>query len=398
MSNSNNNGPLFGIRVIELGQIIAGPFCGQLLGDLGAEVIKIELPGKGDPMRDWGRELPVWWPIIARNKKCITLDVRTEKGKTIVEDLIKQSDIVLENFRPGIMEKWGLAYKELSVLKPDIIMTRVSGYGQHGPYASRAGYGGIGEAMGGLRYIVGDPATPPSRVGISIGDSLAAMFACIGTLAALQHRERTGQGQVVDSAIYESVLAIMESTVPEFSVGNFIRERTGSILPGLAPSNVYPTADDQMILIGANQDTVFKRLCEAMQREDLTEDECYKTHNARGENQQALDDLITDWTRQFNTKELLFLLEEHAVPAGKIFTAADMLNDPHYQARDTIIDVEHPEYENLKMQNIFPKLSETPGQVNWPGPDIGQHNDEVYKELLGYNAEKLKRLKEEKII
>ena len=398
MSISKDNGPLHGLRVIEMGQLIAGPFCGQLMADLGAEVIKIELPCIGDPMRDWGRKLPVWWSIIARNKKCISLDVRKEEGLAIAKDLIKQADIVLENFRPGTMEKWGLAYDELIKIKPDIIMTRVSGYGQDGPYSSRAGYGGIGEAMGGLRYIVGDPSTPPSRVGISIGDSLAAMFACIGTLAALQHREKTGHGQVVDSAIYESVLGVMESTVPEFTVANFIRERTGSILPGVAPSNVYPTADDQMILIGANQDTVFKRLCETMCRDELADDALYKTHLVRGENQKSLDDLISAWTIKFNTEELLDLLEGNGVPAGKIFTAKDMLNDPHYKARDTLVDVEHPEYKNLKMQNVFPRFSKTPGKVNWTGPEIGQHNDEIYKDLLGMGEDKLETLKQEKVI
>ena len=395
---TKTTGPLQGIRVIELGQLIAGPFCGQLLADLGAEVIKVELPGKGDPMRDWGRKLPVWWSIIARNKKCITLDVRTDKGKAIVRELAAKSDIVLENFRPGTMEKWGLGYEALAEIHPGIIMVRVSGYGQDGPYSSRAGYGGIGEAMGGLRYVVGDPATPPSRVGISIGDSLAAMFACIGALAALHQREVSGVGQIVDSAIYEAVLGVMESTVPEFTVGNFIRERTGSILPGLAPSNVYPTKDDQMILIGANQDTVFKRLCEAMERNDLMDDERYGTHHARGRNQKELDDLISQWTKKFETDELLSLLEENGVPAGKIYRAPDMLADPHYRARNTIIEVEHPEYQNLKMQNVFPRFSATPGRVNWPGPAVGQHNEEIYKELLKYDEEKIERLKQEGVI
>lgn len=391
-------GPLAGVRVIEMGQLIAGPFCGQLLADLGAEVIKIELPGRGDPMRDWGRKLPVWWSIIARNKKCITLDVRGAAGRDVLRDLVRRADVVLENFRPGTMEKWGLGYPELAELNPGVIMTRVSGYGQDGPYAGRAGYGGIGEAMGGLRYIVGDPERPPSRVGISIGDSLAAMFACIGTLAALHGRAQTGRGQVVDSAIYEAVLGVMESTVPEYTVGGFIRERTGSFLPGLAPSNVYPTADDQMILIGANQDTVFKRLCAAMDRPQLAQDERYATHHARGARQQELDDLIADWTRGFATDDLLALLEEHGVPAGKMYRAPDMLADPHYRAREAIIAVEHVGHENLKMQNVFPRFSETPGRVNWAGPKLGQHNDEVYGELLGYGADKIEGLRKDSVI
>ena len=392
------SGPLAGLRVIEMGQLIAGPFCGQLLADLGAEVIKIELPGRGDPMRDWGRKLPVWWSIIARNKKCITLDVRSEDGKVVFRDLVRCADVVLENFRPGTMEKWGLGYEELAAIKADIIMTRVSGYGQDGPYAGRAGYGGIGEAMGGLRYIVGDPSAPPSRVGISIGDSLAALFASVGTLAAMYHREHTGMGQVVDAAIYEAVLGVMESIVPEYTVGQFIRERTGSFLPGLAPSNVYPTADGQMVLIGANQDTVFQRLCAAMNREDLVGDERYRSHVARGENQQELDALIADWTKGFDTDALLDRLEEHGVPAGRMFRAPDMLEDPHYRARHAIIEVDHAQYRNLKMQNVFPRLSKTPGRVKWPGPEVGQHNSEVYGGLLGYTDNRLAALKDKAVI
>lgn len=391
-------GPLQGIRVIELGQLIAGPFCGQLLGDLGAEVIKIELPGKGDPMREWGRGLPVWWPIIARNKKCITLDVRTDRGQAIAKELSGKADIVLENFRPGTMEKWGLGYRELADVNPGLIMVRVSGYGQDGPYSNRAGYGGIGEAMGGLRFVCGDPAVPPSRVGISIGDSLAAMFACIGCLAALRQRELSGRGQVVDSAIYESVLAVMESTVPEYTEGGRIRERTGSILPGLAPSNVYPCADGQMILIGANQDSVFKRLCVAMEQPVLAEDDRYRTHQARGTHQQELDDLIAAWTRRRNSGDLLAQLDAHGVPSGRIYRAPDMLADPHYRARHSIVDIDHPRFRNLKMQNVFPRLSETPGAIRWPGPEIGAHNVEVYEGLLGYRRERVAELKEAGVI
>ena len=391
-------GPLAGLRVIEMGQLIAGPFCGQLLADLGAEVIKVELPGRGDPMRDWGRKLPVWWSIIARNKKCITLDVRTDEGRRIFLDLAARADIVLENFRPGTMEKWSLGYDDLAAVNPGIVMTRVSGYGQDGPYAQRAGYGGIGEAMGGLRYIVGDPAAPPSRVGISIGDSLAALFACVGTLAAVHSREQTGRGQVVDSAIYEAVLGVMESTVPEYTVGNFIRERTGSFLPGLAPSNVYPTREEDMILIGANQDTVFRRLCAAMGRDELAQDERYRSHQARGEHQRELDELIADWSRQYATEELLDRLEAHGVPAGRMYRAPDMLADPHYRARNAILEVEHAEYRDLKMQNVFPRLSATPGRVNWAGPVIGQHNDEVYAELLDYDAGELDQLRSRGVI
>ena len=397
-TTQDKDGALAGVRVIELGQLIAGPFCGQLLADLGAEVIKVELPGRGDPMRDWGRGEPLWWPIVARNKKCVTLDVRTERGKSIVGELVKKSDLVLENFRPGTMEKWGLSHAELAQLNPGIIMVRVSGYGQDGPYAARAGYGGIGEAMGGLRYIVGDPSTPPSRVGISIGDSLAAMFAAIGALSALRHRERTGQGQVVDSAIYEAVLGVMESTVPEYAQAGFIRERTGAILEKVAPSNVYPTADNEMIVMGANQDSVFARLCVAMGQPALAEDKRFNAHTARGEHQRELDEIISAWSANYKTADLLALLEQHGVPAGRIYRAPEMLEDEHFIARETITEVEHPKYGELKMQNVFPRLSATPGKIKWPGPAMGQHNEEVYQGLLGYSQAELEQLTKDGVI
>ena len=397
-TDNGASGALEGVRVLELGQLIAGPFCGQLLADLGAEVIKVELPGRGDPMREWGKGEPVWWPVIARNKKCITLDVRKEQGKAIISELVGKADIVLENFRPGTMEKWGLGYADLARINKGIIMVRVSGYGQYGPYSERAGYGGIGEAMGGLRYIVGDPSTPPSRVGISIGDSLAAMFATIGALSALQSRNRTGAGQVVDSAIFEAVLGVMESTVSEYDQLGAIRERTGAILEKIAPSNVYPTADDDMIIMGANQDTVFARLCNAMRQPELATDERFSGHVARGENQAELDGIISTWTRQFAAGELLALLEQHAVPAGRIYRAPEMLADEHFIARETIVDVEHPEYDNLKMQNVFPRLSATPGRIKWTGPALGQHNDEIYRGLLGYDSADLDRMLREGVI
>lgn len=391
-------GALDGVRVLELGQLIAAPFCGQLLADLGAEVIKVELPGRGDPMRDWGKGAPLWWPVIGRNKKCITLDVRTEQGRVIAGELVEKTDILLENFRPGVMEKWRLGYADLVQLNAGIIMVRVSGYGQSGPYAARAGYGGIGEAMGGLRYVSGDPAVPPSRVGISIGDSLAALFAAVGALAALQSRERTGQGQVVDSAIYEAVLGVMESTVSEYAQDGITRERTGAILEKVAPSNVYPTADGDMIVMGANQDSVFARLCAAMERPELAADAKYRSHGARGENQAALDEIIRAWSVRYEADSLLALLERHAVPAGRIYRATDMLKDEHFTARETIVDVAHPHYDRLKMQNAFPRLSATPGGIKWPGPELGQHNQEVYQELLGYSPARLQRLAAEKVI
>ena len=291
-----NEGALSDLRVIEMGQLLAGPFCGQLLGDFGAEVIKVEPPEIGDPMRQWGREKPhgksLWWPVIARNKKSITVNLRVEKGQQIIKDLVQSTDILIENFRPGTLERWNMSYETLSEINPRLIMVRVSGYGQTGPYSKRAGFGAIGEAMGGLRYVSGDPSTQPSRVGISIGDELAAMHACMGALMAIHARERTGKGQVVDSAIYESVLNMMESLVTEYNVAGYTRERTGPIIPNVAPSNIFETKDNQMILIGANQDGVFSRLCKIMDQPELSSNEKYSTHSARGKNQKELDDLI----------------------------------------------------------------------------------------------------------
>ena len=377
-----------------MGQLIAGPFCGQLMADHGAEVIKIEQPGVGDPMREWGRAEPLWWTVVGRNKKSITLNLRTEEGQGILKELVAKTDFLLENFRAGTLEKWGLGYEELSKINPRLIMIRVSGFGQTGPYAPRAGYGSIGEAMGGMRNLAGDPRTPPSRIGLSIGDSLAATMACLGAVMALHRRETTGRGQVVDSAIYEAVLAMMESTVPEYTQLDFLRERTGSILPNVAPSNVYPTKDGD-ILIAANQDTVFARFCEAMGQPDLATDDRFATHMARGAHQEELDELIGEWSKNFTAKELLDLMEDHAVPSGKIYKAPDMLEDPHFQAREAIVKIDHPHYDNIHMQNVFPKLSDTPGQINWPGPELGAHNEEIYGGLLGKSAEDLKALAED---
>lgn len=390
-------GALQGLRLIEMGQLIAGPFCGQLMADHGAEVIKIEPPKVGDNMRAWGRNKPVWWPVIARNKKSITLNLRDKKGQDIVKALVKKADFLLENFRPGTMEKWGMSYEQLSAINEALIMIRVSGYGQTGPYSQRAGYGSIGEAMGGMRNLAGDPSTPPSRVGLSIGDSLAATYACLGALMALHRRHVTGKGQVVDSAIYEAVLAMMESTIPEYTEAGFIRERTGSILPKVAPSNVYPTSDGE-VLIGANQDSVWKRMAEAMGKPELGDDPRYATHEARGEHQEEMDDFIAVWTKGYTSKDLLQLMDDSGVPAGKIFKAPDMLEDPHFEARNAIVDVAHEQFKNLKMQNAFPKLSETPGEVKWAGPKLGEHNAEVYGKVLGMTAEEISGLEAEGII
>jgi formyl-CoA transferase len=379
-------GALSDLRVLELGTLIAGPFCGQLLGDMGAEVIKIEAPGQGDPMRHWGpqpRGTPsVWWPVIGRNKKAITLDMRQPDGQRLFKELCAKADMVIENFRPGTLEKWNCGWNELAATNPRLILVRVSGYGQTGPYSQRAGYGGIGEAMGGLRYIVGEPDRPPSRVGISIGDSLAAVHACMGALAALHHRDHTGVGQVVDAAIYESVLNMMESLVTEYDQLGHVRERSGPILPRIAPSNVYPTRDG-IVMIGANQDTVFARLCDAMGTPELAKDANYRDHQARGAHQRELDELIAAWTATLNTRELLARLDEHGVPSGLIYRTADMLEDPHFTAREAIVSTQHPHFGRLRMQNVAPRLSATPGSVRTPAPEIGQHNDEVYGGLLG---------------
>jgi len=391
-----SNGPLSDLRVIEMGTLLAGPFCGQLLGDLGAEVVKVEPPGQGDPMRVWGRQKQgdpsLWWPVVARNKKSITLDLRQADGQQVLKDLVAKSDFLIENFRPGTLEKWGLGWEQLSAVNPRLIMVRVSGYGQTGPYARRAGFGAIGEAMGGLRYVVGDPSTPPSRVGISIGDSLAATYACLGALAALNYRERSGRGQVVDSAIYEAVLGMMESLITEYDKTGYVRERTGAILPNVAPSNVYPTSDG-LVLIAANQDTVFGRLCEAMGRAELAADPRYDSHQSRGANQKELDDLIGRWSERHTTREILELMDRRGVPAGQIYRAPEMLEDPHFAARQAIVSVAHPDFGKIRMQNVAPRLSETPGGIRAPSPALGQHNDEVYLELLGMPRERYERLK-----
>ena len=385
-TSSATSGALAGLRVLELGTLIAGPFCGQLMGDMGAEVIKIEAPGQGDPMRTWGpqpRGKPsVWWPVIGRNKKGITLDLRQEQGQSLFKDLVRKSDVVIENFRPGTLEKWNCGWDELSAINPRLILVRVSGYGQTGPYSQRAGYGGLGEAMGGLRYIVGEPDRPPSRVGISIGDSLTAVHACMGALAALHHRHRTGVGQVVDAAIYESVLNMMESLVTEYDQLGHIRERSGPILPRIAPSNVYPTRDG-IVMIGANQDTVFARLAAAMDAPDLAKDPRYADHQARGANQAELDEIIARWTATLPTVDLLALLEKHGIPSGLIYRAADMLGDPHFQARNAIVSLPHPQFGTLRMQNVAPRLSASPSSIRTPAPELGQHNAQVYGELLG---------------
>ena len=382
MSEAANTGALVGIKVIELGQLIAGPFCGQLLGDMGADVIKVEAPSAGDPMRTWGHgKHKLWWQVIARNKRSVSANLRVAEGQDLVRRLLAEADILIENFKPGTIEKWGLGPEELHALYPRLIIVRMSGYGQTGPYASRAGYGGIGEAMGGWRAIVGDADRPPARMGVSIGDTLAATYGCMGALAALHAREASGKGQVVDSALYEAVLQVMESVVPEYAAMGLVRERSGSILPGIAPSNVYPCKDGEY-MIGGNGDTVFARLCTAMARPELAADPRYATHIARGERQGELDALIADWTSGLTVAELETLMIEHSVPAGRVYRGPEMLADPHFAARSALIEVPHPELGEVTMQAPMPKLSATPSAVRRTAPrSVGEHNAEVYGEL-----------------
>lgn len=388
-------GPLKGLRVIELGVLLAGPFCGQLLGDLGAEVIKVEPPGQPDPLRQWGQRPQgesTWFPIVGRNKLCVTLDLRREEGRQVLLDLVARSDFLLENFRPGTLEKWGLGWERLKAVNPRLILIRVSGYGQTGPYASRAGYASVGEAMGGLRAVVGEPDRKPSRAGISLGDSLAATFAALGALAALHHRHQTGEGQIVDSAIYESVLAMMESLIPDYALAGVIRERTGPALPRIAPSNIYDASDGQAV-IAANQDTVFQRLCAAMGQPALATDPRFAGHVARGERQGELDGIVNAWSSTLSLDELEAACEANGVPFGRVYRAPDMLTDPHFAAREAIITAMHPVLGAFPMQAVFPRLSATPGSVRWTAHAPGEDTDAVYRGLLGYDDARMAALK-----
>lgn len=383
----SSGGALEGIRVLEMGQLIAGPFCGQLLGDMGAEIVKLEPPETGDPMRNWGQgEKPSWWRVIARNKYSVACDLRSAEGQKLARDLIAKADILIENFRPGTLEKWNLDPADLRAVNPGLIVVRVSGYGQTGPYSARAGFGGIGEAMGGWRGIVGHPDRPPARMGVSIGDTLAASYGCMGALAALHHRSKTGEGQIVDSALYEAVLQVMESTVSDYSASGTKRKRTGSTLPAIAPSNVYPCSDGEY-LIGANQDGVFARLTTAMGCPELARDERYATHLARGSRQAELDILISEWTRTLTVEQLEAKMVEAGVPAGRIYDAEDMIADPHFTARKALVTVPDEEFGEVTMQGVFPKMSRTPGSVRRPAPlTVGQDSDDIIERWLGREA------------
>jgi crotonobetainyl-CoA:carnitine CoA-transferase CaiB-like acyl-CoA transferase len=381
--------PLAGLRVLELGQLIAGPYCGQVFADFGADVVKVELPGAGDPMRLWGEMVDdhsLSWSVIARGKRLVTADLKSDSGRNLVRKLMEQADVVIENFRPGTLERHQLAWKDLRESNPRLIMIRLSGFGQSGPYASRPGYGSIGEAMGGLRYLTGDPDGPPSRIGVSIGDTLAGIHGVIGGLLALRARERTGRGQEVDVSIYESVLAVTEALVSEYAVGGKVRERSGPLLPGIAPSNLYPTRDGDYVIVAANQDTVFRRLAAAMGRPELAASEKFGTHVARGANQTELDELVAAWTAERDTVDLLDVLLEYSVPAGRLYRAAEMLEDPHYAARESIVVLKDRHLGEVPMQNVFPRLAETPGFVRWTGGDLAEHQEEVISDWLGGTA------------
>lgn len=394
-------GPLTGIRVVELGQVIAGPFCGQLLGDYGAEVIKVEPPGTGDVLRQWGRTDmtgdSLWWSVTARNKRSVTIDLRTEDGQQLVRELVERSDILVENFRPGTLERWGLGWAELSAIRPELIMVRISGFGQTGPYAQRAGYASIGEAMGGLRALTGYPDRPPIRIGISIGDSLTGMFGALGALAALEARRRTGRGQIVDASIYESVLAVTEALVTEWQARRVVRERSGPTLPGIAPSNVYPTRDGQ-VLLAANQDSVFRRLAAVMGAPQLATDPRFATHQARGKYMAEIDAIIADWTRDQTSSEILTRLHEAGVPAGLVYQPQDMLTDPQFLARDSVVTVKDDRHGELSMQAIVPKLSDTPGGIRWAGQALGADTEAVLTDLLGLSAERIGELRAQSVI
>jgi formyl-CoA transferase len=387
---------LAGLTVLELGQLIAGPFCTRILGEFGAAVTKIEPPGQGDPLRKWryledGTSL--WWHVQSRGKRSVALDLRQPEAQAIVRRLAGKADIVVENFRPGTMEGWGLGYDALSAANPGLIMVRISGYGQTGPYRERPGFGVIGEAVGGLRHVTGTPDRPPSRVGVSIGDTLSALYGVIGALTALQSRQATGRGQIVDVALYEAVFSVMESMLPEFDAFGAIRERTGSFLPGIAPTSAYRCNDGSYVLIAANADSIFRRLCTAMGRADLAADASLARNEGRAARQAWLDAEIERWTSGRSVADTLATLEAAEVPASRIYSIADIVADPHYAAREMIRSIALPGGRTLKVPGVVPRLSATPGDFTGGGPALGEHTDAVLSEL-GYDQAAIASLRE----
>lgn len=392
--------PLDGLKVLELGQLIAGPFASKILAEFGADVIKVE-PPEGDPLRKWRyihEDTSVWWAAHARNKRSITIDLRQTEGQNLVRMLAKQADILIENFRPGAMEKWGLGFKELHAVNPKLIMLRVSGYGQTGPYKDRPGFGVIGEAMGGLRYMSGEPGRPPVRVGVSIGDTLSGLHGVIGILMALRHREvQNGLGQEIDVALYESVFNMMESLIPEYSKFGVIRQPSGGSMPGIAPTNAYPTLDGKYALIAGNGDSIFKRLMTLIERDDLANDAELGDNIGRAKNAQKLDDAISEWTSQHRLDVVLAKLTEAGVPNGRSYDAADISADPHYRDRNMILQTQLPDGSSIEVPGIVPKLSSTPGQVDRLAPGLGEHTEEILIEL-GLDDNERKALKDKGIV
>jgi crotonobetainyl-CoA:carnitine CoA-transferase CaiB-like acyl-CoA transferase len=394
-------GPLNGVRVIEIGTLIAAPFAARLMGEFGAEVIKIESMGQGDPLRKW-RKLhegtSLWWYLQSRNKKSLSLNLKSPEGIAIVKRLAESADVLIENLRPGALEKLGLGWDVLHALNPKLTLVRISGYGQSGPYRDRPGFGAIGEAMGGIRYTTGTPGSPPARVGVSLGDSLASMHAVMGALMSLL-RVKTGQGdgQIVDVSLVESVFNVMESLVPEYDMLGHVRERTGGALPGIAPSNTYPTGDGAYVVIAGNSDPIFKRLMHAIGRPDLAEAPEFAQNDGRAAQSDMLDAAISAWSSSLPIDDVLQVLEQAEVPSGRIYNVADIVADPHYQAREMILDAQLPGGARVKMPGIVPKLSETPGSVNWQGPALGQHTDSVLGDL-GLTGADIAQLKSQGVV
>lgn len=391
---------LAGLKVLELGQLIAGPFAAKTLADFGAEVIKVEAPGSGDPLRKW-RMLKdgtsVWWQVQSRNKRSLALDLRTAEGQGIVRQLAQEADVLIENFRPGAMEGWGLAPDDLIAQNPKLIVLRISGYGQTGPYRNRPGFGVIGEAMGGLRHLTAEPGRVPVRVGVSIGDTLSALHGVIGILLALQHRHVSGKGQVIDVALYESVFNCMESLLPEYSAFGAVRGPAGSALPGIAPTNAYRCKDGAYALIAGNGDSIFKRLMTLIGRTDLANDPILGDNAGRVARVEEIDQAIEAWTRQQSVEDVLQALESVSVPAGKIYSIADIASDPHYTARGMLQEITLADGSDLKVPGVVPKLSATPGQHRRNAPNLGQDTDDILKEM-GLNSEQIQKLKASGIV
>jgi formyl-CoA transferase len=398
---SEHQPPLKGVKVIELGSLIAGPYAASVLAQFGAEVIKVEVPGEGDKLRYW-RKLhqgtSLWWHSISRNKKSITIDLKRAKGQQIVRDLVKGADIVVENFRPGALEAWGLGWDALSRVNPSLVMVRISGFGQTGPYRDRPGFAAIAEGMGGLRYTSGYPDRPPVRVGVSLGDSLAGLYGVIGALLALHHRKvNGGRGQYIDVALYEAVFGVMESLLPEYSMYGFIRERSGASLPGISPSSTYPCKDGRYVIVAGNADSIYKRLMHAIGRSDLADDPRFAKNEGRTAHNQLIDEAISDWTSKHSLEEVLETLGKASVPCGKIYTAADVYDDPHFRARDMILPIPLPDGTVVDFPGIVPKLSETPGVTEWLGPALGEHVEEVLASI-GITGPALDELRAEGVI